>query len=235
MFPAKSRILERLAGILATKDVQAVEGPPPDSSMIERIESPVAARHLDQAADAEERSPYLSAEEQRLLELARAGNAHALRKLYDTYNGQVRGHLYRLLGADPDIDDLVQTVFIRAFNALDRFKGNSALSTWLYRITANTAHNLMRQRYRRERAKNALRWFNLGRDAHVQHDNRAEVRDEARRLLARLSPDLRQIFVLYHYEGLTLQEISQIVDRPISTVGDRLTRARKKLKDLAAN
>ncbi len=212
-----------------------MEGPPPDSSMIERIESPAVARHLGVDADAEDRTSYLSPEEERLLELARAGNAHALRRIYDTYQGQVRGHLHRLLGADPDIDDLVQTVFIRAFNALDRFKGKSAFSTWLYRITANTAHNLMRQRYRRERAKGALRWFNLGRDAHVQSTNRAEVRDEARRLLARLPPDLRQIFVLYHYEGLTLQEISQVVDRPISTVGDRLTRARKKLKDLAAN
>ncbi len=203
--------------------------------MIERIESAAAARHLAASSETEGRSSYLSAEESRLLDRARAGNAHALRKLYDTYSGQVRGHLYRLLGPDPDIDDLVQTVFIRAFNALDRFKGNSALSTWLYRITANTAHNLMRQRYRRERAKSALRWFNLGRDAHVQRSSHVEVRDEARRLLARLSPDLRQIFVLYHYEGLTLQEISHIVDRPISTVGDRLTRARKKLKDLATN
>ncbi len=203
--------------------------------MIERIESAAAARHLAAGSETEERSSYLSAEEARLLDRARAGNAHALRKLYDTYSGQVRGHLYRLLGPDPDIDDLVQTVFIRAFNALDRFKGNSALSTWLYRITANTAHNLMRQRYRRERAKLALRWFNLGRNAHVQRASHVEVRDEARRLLARLSPDLRQIFVLYHYEGLTLQEISHIVGRPISTVGDRLTRARKKLKDLATN
>ncbi len=212
-----------------------VEGSP-DSSMIDRVESLAlakAASAVDGAAIP--RSDYLSVEDERLLTRAQAGEAAALRHLYNRYHGQVRGHLHRLLGPDPDVDDLLQTVFIRAFNALDRFQGNSTLSTWLYRITANTAHNLMRQRYRQERAKGALRWFNSGRSAHVQTTNRAEIRDEATRLLARLAPDLRQIFVLYHYEGLTLQEISQVVERPISTVGDRLTRARKKIKELAAD
>ncbi len=212
-----------------------VEGSP-DSSMIDRVESLALARTAA-AVDgtAAPCSDYLSAEDERVLARARAGEAAALRVLYDRYQGQIRGHLHRLLGPDPDVDDLVQTVFIRAFNALDRFQGNSTLSTWLYRITANTAHNLVRQRYRRERAKGALRWFNSGRNAHVQATSRAEIRDEASRLLARLAPDLRQIFVLYHYEGLTLQEISHIVERPISTVGDRLTRARKKIKELAAD
>lgn len=175
----------------------------------------------------------LSREELELLEGAKAGQHRALRQFYSSYQGQVRAHLFRLLGPDCEIDDLTQIVFARAFNALGTFQGNSTLSTWLYRITANTTHNLLRQRFRRDRVKTALNWFNAGRGTAVQ-SSRVEARDEAHRILQRLRPDLREVFVLYHYEGLTLQEISDILGKPVSTVGDRLTRARKKLRELVS-
>ena len=162
-----------------------------------------------------------------------AGDERALRMIYEQHEHQVRCHLHRLLGRDDEIDDLVQVVFSRAFGALHRFEGKAALSTWLYRITANTTHNLLRQRFRRDRVKTALNWFNAGRGTAVQ-SSRVEARDEAHRLLQRLRPDLREVFVLYHYEGLTLQEISDILGKPVSTVGDRLTRARKKLRELVS-
>jgi RNA polymerase sigma-70 factor (ECF subfamily) len=201
--------------------------------MVERIEELVLphAVGLPSEPSLDSAVPFLSAEERQLLTRARAGEHRALRQIYSTYQAQVRAHLYRLLGSDCELDDLTQIVFARAFNALDRFQGNSTLGTWLYRITANTTHNLLRQRFRRERVKSALNWFNAGRQGNVQ-STRVEARDEAHRILQRLAPDLREVFVLYHYEGLTLQEISDILDKPISTVGDRLTRARKKLREL---
>jgi RNA polymerase sigma-70 factor (ECF subfamily) len=176
---------------------------------------------------------FLSREERELLVRAKAGEHRALRQFYGTYQGQVRAHLFRLLGPDCEIDDITQIVFARAFNALATFQGNSTLSTWLYRITANTTHNLIRQRFRRDRVKTALNWFNSSRGTSVQ-TTRVEARDEAHRILQRLAPDLREVFVLYHYEGLTLQEISDILAKPVSTVGDRLTRARKKLRELVS-
>jgi RNA polymerase sigma-70 factor (ECF subfamily) len=207
-----------------------------ESSMVEQVES-LALRDVERAAattvDPRQESPYLSADELRMLEAARSGDERALRRFYSSHQGQVRAHLYRLLGADSEIDDLVQTVFARAFNALDRFQGNSTLGTWLYRITANTTHNLLRQRFRRDRVKSALQWFNAGRESPLR-SSRVEARDEAQRILQRLRPDLREVFVLYHYEGLTLHEISQILNKPVSTIGDRLTRARKKLRDLVS-
>ena len=177
------------------------------------------------------RVEYLSAAEQFMLAQARAGNPRALRQFYDGHQAQVRGHLYRLLGPDSEIDDLVQTIFARAFAALATFKGGSTLSTWLYRITTNTTHNLLRHRFRRNRVKAAFQWWVGGRGPQSSH---ADVRDEATRLLQHLAPDLREVFVFYHYEGLTLQEISQILDKPLSTIGDRLTRARKRLLELVA-
>ena len=183
------------------------------------------------ATDAEQVATYLSGPEQLMLAQARAGNSRALRQFYDGHQAQVRGHLYRLLGPDSEIDDLVQTIFARAFAALATFKGNSTLSTWLYRITTNTTHNLLRQRFRRGRVKSAFQWWLSGRALQLQ-PSQSDVRDEAVRLLQHLAPDLREVFVFYHYEGLTLQEIAQILDKPLSTIGDRLTRARKRLHEL---
>ncbi len=177
---------------------------------------------------------YLTPAERAMLERARAGEHRALREFYGTYHQQVRAHLYRLLGSDSEIDDLVQTVFARAFAALDMFKANATISTWLYRITANTTHNVLRQRFRRERVKSALQWFNAGRGTNLS-GCKLEARDEAHRVLQRLRPDLREVFVLYHYEGLTLQEIGEILDKPVSTIGDRLTRARGRLRELIGN
>jgi len=175
---------------------------------------------------------YLTPAEQIMLSRARAGDRRALREFYDGHQSQVRGHLYRLLGPDSELDDLVQTIFARAFAALATFKAGSTLTTWLYRITTNTTHNLLRQRFRRNRVKAAFGWWLSGRAEHLQ-SSQSDVRDEALRLLQHLAPDLREVFVFYHYEGLTLQEIAQILDKPLSTIGDRLSRARKRLHELA--
>jgi RNA polymerase sigma-70 factor, ECF subfamily len=210
----------------------------PDLDDVQRAENIAIAAH-GQSADplgmesSASVATFLSPEERLLVERAKAGEHRALRQLYGQYHQQVRAHLYRLLGSDCEIDDLTQIVFARAFNALVRFQGNSTLSTWLYRITANTTHNLLRQRFRRERVKTALNWFNTSRGTEVAA-GRVEARDEAHRILQKVGPDLREVFVLYHYEGLTLQEISDILGKPVSTVGDRLTRARKKLRELVS-
>jgi RNA polymerase sigma-70 factor (ECF subfamily) len=205
---------------------------PEMSQHVESLAFHQAAASVTGASEAT--ATYLSDEEHELLVRARAGEHRALRQLYNTYQSQVRAHLYRLLGSDCEIDDLTQIVFARAFNALEKFQGNSTLSTWLYRITANTTHNLLRQRFRRDRVKTALSWFNASREAGSVSPGRLEARDEAHRILQRLRPELREVFVLYHYEGLTLQEISNILEKPVSTVGDRLTRARKRLREFVA-
>ena len=207
---------------------------PAMAQQADNIALPMHASSVSIGAAAKSDPCYLSPEDQELVARAKAGEHRALRQIYSMHNAQVRAHLYRLLGRDCEIDDLTQIVFARAFNALDKFHGNSALSTWLYRITANTTHNLLRQRFRRGRVKSALSWFNAGRDAGRVSTSRVEARDEAHRILQRLNPDLREVFVFYHYEGLTLQEIGNILDKPVSTVGDRLTRARKKLRELVA-
>lgn len=200
-----------------------------DTARIELADSPAPPTALAPEPQARLRS----GRETELLARARAGEQRALRELYTSHHGQVRAHLYRLLGDDPEVDDTLQLVFARAFNALDGFHGDAAFSTWLYRITANTTHNLLRSRFRRNRVKRAFEFFVQGAGAGVR-EHSVTARKEAQLLLAQLRPELREVFVLYHYEGLTLQEISGVLERPISTVGDHLSRARKELKALAS-
>ncbi len=133
-----------------------------------------------------------------LLEQARAGDERALRIIYEQHENQVRNHLHRLLGRDSEIDDLVQIVFSRAFRALDRFEGKAAISTWLYRITVNTTHNLLRQRFRSERLRRAVKWWDAGRGGDRIGGEQVGAGNEVYRILGRLEPELRQIFVLYH-------------------------------------
>ncbi|HFE47251.1 MAG TPA: sigma-70 family RNA polymerase sigma factor [Nannocystis exedens] len=168
-----------------------------------------------------------------LIALAATGDARALRTLYNRCEPQVRAFLLRMLGPDPELDDMIQTVFIRAFGALDSFRGDSKLSTWLYRICGNTCRNLIRSRYRRRRLHDALHFFTIAREGDRAHVDLG-ARNEALRLLQRLRPELREAFVLYHHEGLTIPEISTVLSLASSTVGDRLQRSRKELHKLAS-
>ncbi len=167
-----------------------------------------------------------------LIALAAAGDARAIRELYDRSHPQVRAFLLRMLGPDPELDDMLQTVFIRAFNALDTFRGDAKLSTWLYQICGNTCRNLMRSRYRQRRLHDALHFFTIAREGDRAHVD-LSAKSEALRLLQSLRPELREVFVLYHHEGLTIPEIGQILSLATSTVGDRLQRARKLLRKRA--
>ncbi len=171
----------------------------------------------------------LRAQERALLERIRSGDRRAQRTFYERYHRRVRGHLFRLLASEADVDDALQTVFTRAFTGLATFKGESSLKTWLYRITVNTARNSMRHDFRQSRLKRAFHWFQQSRSQRHE-DSPALIHDEAQRMLQQLKPKLREVFVLYHHEGLNLREIAEVVDRPISTVGDRLTRARRQLQ-----
>jgi len=166
------------------------------------------------------------------IEAARRGDPRALRRLYDVHRDRVRAYLYRLLGRDAELDDLVQVVFAKAFMSLGSFRGESKVSTWLYRIAINCARNHLRGRGRRLKMLGALEIFarSCGGEAERRDPGAAS---EAILLLQQIRPDQREIFVLYHHEGLTLQEISDVTEAPISTVSDRLARARRELQRLA--
>lgn len=161
---------------------------------------------------------------------ASRGERTAIRAVYDRHVGAMRRHLAFLLGGDAEIDDAVQTTFVRAFQNLDRFRGDCALSTWLHRIAINEARQVVRARMRRERREDVA-----GRRANESEpttpEKRVAARQEAMRLLHGLPDREREAFVLCQYEELTLEEAASVLGVPSTTLSSRLQRARQKLAE----
>jgi RNA polymerase sigma-70 factor, ECF subfamily len=166
-----------------------------------------------------------------LLGLAARGDEAAVRALYRQHVGRVHRHVARILGRhDPDVEDVVQKVFLAALAGARQFDGRSAVSTWILGIATRRALDEARARWRRGRFARVADRVGLGRPA-LRPDARHGVLAQAEAALALLSPDQRTVFVLHEVEGHTLEEIRQMTGTSLSTLHARLQRARRLLRD----
>ncbi len=148
---------------------------------------------------------------------------------------------YRLTGDVELAADATQDAYVRAYNSLQTFRGSSSFSTWMYRIVVNVSLDALR---RRSRAPEPLTFADDEQEremdvADVSADphTRAEMR-ELQQIIAlglqRLSDDHRAVLVLFDINGLSYEEIGEILDVPLGTVKSRLNRARLALRKLIA-
>jgi len=170
------------------------------------------------------------AEEADVARRASGGDRTAIRMIYDRHVGAMRRHLSFLLGGDSELDDAVQTAFVRAFQSLDRFRGDCALSTWLHRIAINEARMIVRSRIRRERREDVAGQRALGLEP-SSPEGRLAAREVAMHLLRDMPDREREAFVLCQYEELTLEEAASVIGVPSTTLSSRLQRARQKLAE----
>jgi RNA polymerase sigma-70 factor, ECF subfamily len=169
-----------------------------------------------------------------LIERGRRGDPAAFRELFLLHRGMVTRVVSRFLGPSPDVEDVVQEVFVQVHRALPSFRGDAKLSTWLYRLAVNvTKMHLRHRRIRPPRATDEA-WE----DAAAPVDT-AEPPDEAMarqrrvralyRLLDTLPEKKRTVLVLHDLEGLDARRIAEVVDAPVVTVRTRLFYARRAL------
>jgi RNA polymerase sigma-70 factor (ECF subfamily) len=118
-------------------------------------------------------------------------------------------------------DDLTQEVFLRAHQAMDRFRGDSSVRTWLLAIARNVCADAVRRRQRSRRYQGHL----IPAESHDLDGGRAEVDD----LLDRLDPDRRVAFVLTQLIGLSYLEAAEVCGCPVGTIRSRVARARTDL------
>ena len=179
-----------------------------------------------------------SEHEASLLARCRSGDRTALGEFYRQYRSEVMRNLSRVLGPSRgDLDDVLQDVFIEAFRSLPRFRGDSKLSTWLYRVCVNVALQRLRKRKRQAEVPDDELF-----DGWLMRDEQTPERGlEARRRIAAvygildgLSPKKRMVFILHEIEGREPKEIAAIVDCPVLTVRTRLHYARKEFYARAA-
>ena len=169
-----------------------------------------------------------------LLLRASDGDERAVTRLYRAHASPVRRHVARVLGPnDPELDDVVQQVFLAALKNARTFEGRSKLSTWLHGIATRRALDAARSRWRRNRWRRVTDRVGLGR-AEGRPDVAHAAVDEAHRILGQLEPELRTVFVLKEVEGHTFAEISAMTRVKISTLHARLKSARKKIDVIVA-
>ncbi len=160
-----------------------------------------------------------------ILASCRNGERDAQRRLYELCHHQVYRVAVRMVGLQ-DAPDVTQQVFMQVFRKVDQFTGQSKFETWLYRVSVNEALQHLRKRSRRE--SQPLTHEPISH--HRSEQERGEAKELLDRALARLEPELRSIFVLREVEGLSYGEIAAAAEIPEGTVGSRLNRARRELR-----
>ena len=186
--------------------------------------------------------------DQALVERVQKGDKRAFDLLVKKYQHKVLTVVGRYISDHSEAQDVTQEAFIKAYRALPKFRGDSAFYTWIYRIAINTAKNYLVSRGRRppdsdvDIADGEL--FETGQRLRDVNSPEAQLlTDEIQRTvwqaLDELSEDLRAALTLREFEGLSYEEIAEILGCPVGTVRSRIFRAREaideKLKPLIAN
>lgn len=173
--------------------------------------------------------------DEQLVERAQEGDKRAFELLVRKYQYKIIQLVSRLVG-DADAPDVAQETFIKAWRALKGFQGNSAFYTWLYRIGINTAKNHLVARHRRPSNQDidvddAEQFGHTEQMSDVDTPEALLLSDEIKQTvgaaIAKLPPDLRQAITLRELEGLSYEEIAEVMDCPIGTVRSRIFRARE--------
>jgi RNA polymerase sigma-70 factor (ECF subfamily) len=171
-----------------------------------------------------------------LVVAARAGEKWAQEALFRRHARMVNGLAYRLLGADHELDDLVQESFLAALRSLDRLAQPQAFAAWLGSITVRHTHKLLRKRRLLTRL-GLRRSTPIELDALTTHVAEPSVRSELRAVygcLDRLPPEARVALVLHRVDGLSIPEVAAQMELSVSTVKRRLKIAERELDALGA-
>ena len=176
-----------------------------------------------------------------LIELSQQGDKSAFDALIRKYEARAYQYAYRLTSNPDEACDIVADAFVRVYNALKNFRGQSTFGTWLYRILTNCYLDL-RKKERTRRHESLEATLNLdGGEVQRQFEDESEgpveivernARERAVQDALGKMPEYQQaMLVMYHVEMLTYEEIAEALDLPIGTVKSRLNRARLALRD----
>jgi RNA polymerase sigma-70 factor (ECF subfamily) len=187
----------------------------------------------------ERRNPLAGQSDEALVELCKAKDHGAFTELVERYQHKVHWMVRRMTGAE-EAEDLTQEVFLRAYQALPGFRGESKFSTWLYRIARNLCLSELRKSGRRgepvalddeseERIHHLLPGSCQGLEEQIE---RKDLSGHVRRLIGRLPLNYRTALTLFYTNEARYEEIAEIMEIPVGTVKTYIHRARLRLRDL---
>lgn len=177
-----------------------------------------------------------------LVERAQAQDESAFEQIMTLYADRLYNYILRMVGNPADAEDLLQEVFLRAYQGLPSFDGRASLGTWLYRIATNLCIDHQRRRARRVQTISYSNWEDeegepgewdfpdtqmpTPMDAALNR----ELQQVVEQAIAQLSPKLKTVLLLYDVEELSYEEIARVLNIPIGTVKSRLNHARGQIQ-----
>ena len=170
------------------------------------------------------------------------GDQDAFGELVERYQGRLVNYLYRLLHNTDEAHDVAQEVFVKVYQALDRFDPRYRFSTWLFRVGQNAAIDLIRKRrlklvslHRQDDGEEGRDWELPSPERGPYRQMRNAERGEAiHQAIARLPDEYRELISLRHFAELSYDEIAQLKQMPLGTVKNKLFRGRQMLKERLA-
>jgi len=171
--------------------------------------------------------------EQELVRKAQNGDKNAFKELVEQNERRVAATVIGMLGNCPEADDVGQETFIRFYQSLEKFRGESSVGTFLTRIAINLSLNELKRRKRRN-----THFFSRGGEKletapdKKDRKNKQELKEIVHLGIEQLNPKYRAVVVLRLIEGYSTKETAQILRLPVGTVLSRLARAQKKLKEI---
>jgi len=169
-------------------------------------------------------------EEKEFVERLKRGDENAYREFMALYKDAVYRIIYSFSGMASEIDDIAQDVFIAVFRKIHKFRLDSSLSTWLYRVTINKCKDYLRKR---RTATVELNDSIISPRPDISETLLNEARGKA--LLATLSAKFRSVVILREIEGMSYDDIARTLKIPLGRVKIMLFRARKQMKEAALN
>lgn len=176
---------------------------------------------------------YNNESDEALIERVKKGDCEAFSPLIERYKMLVYRLVYRMLGNRDDTEDLVQEVFIKAYNSIKSFKSGSPFSPWLSKIAVNLTINFIKKEKRGhleslDRVQNQI---SSNKDDPVEMTRSKLLKEKIQEAMSRLPEIYRAVLVLRIEEELSYEEIGKILNIPKGTVMSRLARARECLKE----
>lgn len=178
--------------------------------------------------------------DEELVEKVKKGDADVYEKIIQKYQSKVFGLIYNMTKNQNEIEDLAQEVFIKIYKNLGKFKGESSLYTWIYKITVNLCLDEMKKRknviYLDEKIEVDDGEVNreLPSEDKSQEElyEEKELQEKLHNCINKLPEKQRVMIVLRDIKGFSYEEISKITDVKLGTVRSQINRARLKLKEL---
>lgn len=179
-----------------------------------------------------------------LIKKAQKGDTGAFEKILKNYENVIYGIAYRYAGSQDDAADMAQEIFIKMFRNINGFRFKSKLSTWIYRVAVNTCIDMIKKSDRDKAAyslddgytddEGEMCYGEIA-DTSLLPDEviiKGEVKDAVNTALSCLSEDYRTVIILRDMQGLTYDEIAEVIDCSVGTVKSRISRGRKNLREI---